>query len=40
MTKALQESYCHICLSEIFTSHGLRSNMLLVLIGTAVLSLN
>lgn len=40
MTEALKESCHHSCLSEIFTSHSLRSNLLLLLIGTAVLNLS
>lgn len=37
-TKALKESCHHSCLSEIFTSHSLRSNLLSI--GTAVLNLS
>lgn len=38
MTKILKESCHHSCLSEIFTSHSLRSNLLLI--GAAVLNLS
>lgn len=38
MTKVLKESCHHSCLSEIFASHSLRSNLLLI--GTAVLNLS
>lgn len=40
MTKVLKESCHHSCLSEIFTSHSLRGNLLLLLIGAAVLNLS
>lgn len=38
LTKVLKESCHHSCLSEIFTSHSLRSNLLLI--GAAVLNLS